>query len=664
MRYLSICCLTVAALLCLFFLAPDETTVRAQGGAQPRKLAFTFGGSGNSSTEIYVVNSDGTGQTRLTNNGLDDRFPAWSPDGAQIIFESNREGSTFNIYRMNADGSNQIPITASTSPWSNFDPAWSPDGNRIAFVSNRAGAGQADIWTMRADGNDALKLTTSQLYDTGTINEVYGASLEPAWSPDGSKIAFTSRRDGNFNLDIYVMNADGSSQTRLTTNAAEDRDPTWSPDGSKIAFTSTRDGNHEIYVMNADGSNQVNVTNFPNGNEAQPSWSQDGRIAFMRLENRNNSVEEIYAMNADGSSQTRIVSNGATSWTPAWQTFSSIPTPTPTPTPIPVYSVSGRVVDSSRFDGRSSPGIGGITLTLGGTVSATTQTDAGGNYSFGNLPENGTFTLTPTNTSWGYYPSNKPFTTDNRTFGFVNRNLTVNFDASPIYLEFISATYYGSEGTDAYVTVTRNGYTTGESTIDYATSDNSALAGLDYVPASGSIHFAPGETMKGFTVHLNNDDVNEGNESINLTLSNPTGSVARGRMTASLTISGTAPPLLLTEQNSEHAIALNAATWLRDPFSVVSLINFGVDQRTRVALFAQYADLQPGENASVLSVQAEDAQHRIYTLPVEYVGAVPNQGWVTQIVVKLPDEIAHAGDVWLSFTLRGIASNRALLRIN
>ncbi len=661
MRYLSILCLGVAVLCGLIILLPDAATVAAQSEV-PRKIAFTFGGSGNTSTEIYVINRDGTNQTRLTNNGLDDRFPAWSPDGAQLIFESNREGSTFNIYRMNADGSNQIPITASTAPWINIDPAWSPDGSRIAFVSNRDGVGKADIWTVNTDGNDARKLTTSQLYNTGSINEVYGASTEPAWSPDGTKIAFASRRDGNFNVDIYVMNADGSLQTRLTTNSGDDRDPAWSPDGTKIAFTSIRNGRHDIYVMNADGSNQINVTNTEGSNEAQPSWSQDDRIAFVRLDS--SGIEKIYAMNPDGTNQVLIVSNSGTSWTPAWQTFSAIPTPTPTPTPIPLYSVSGRVADSSRFDGRSSPGLSGITLTLSGTVSTTVQTDIYGNYFIGNLPENGTYTLTPTTSSWGYYPSTKQFTTDNRTFGFVNRNLTVNFDASPIYLEFISASYYTNEGTDAYVTVTRNGYISGESTIDYATSDYSALAGLDYVAASGTLRFAPGETMKGFVVHINNDEVAEGNETLNLTLSNPTGSTTRGRITASLTISGPAPPALLTDQTSGRAIALNAATWLREPFSVNSLFNFGTDQRTRVALFAQYADLQSGENASIFNVQAEDAQHRIYSLPVEYVGTVTNHGWLTQIIVKLPDEIAHAGDVWVSFTLRGVASNKALMKIN
>ena len=95
---------------------------------------------------------------------------------------------------------------------------------------------------------------------------------EPAWSPDGAKIAFISERDGNF--EIYVMNANGSGQTNLTNNAAYDSQPAWSPDGAKIAFTSERDGNGETYVMNADGSGQTNLTNYPRL-DGYPAWSPE-----------------------------------------------------------------------------------------------------------------------------------------------------------------------------------------------------------------------------------------------------------------------------------------------------------------------------------------------------------------------------------------------------
>ena len=98
-------------------------------------------------------------------------------------------------------------------------------------------------------------------------------------SADGSRIAFFSRRDSNW--EIYVMNADGSGETRLTTNSAHEVDPSWSPDGTRIVFTSSRDMNFEIYVMNADGTVQTNLTKYPEAADSRASWSPDGsRIAF------------------------------------------------------------------------------------------------------------------------------------------------------------------------------------------------------------------------------------------------------------------------------------------------------------------------------------------------------------------------------------------------
>lgn len=127
------------------------------------------------------------------------------------------------------------------------------------------------------------------------------------------QIAFTSDRAGNY--EIYVMNEDGSEQTRLTDNPANDRCPALSPDGKKIAFNPHRDGNWEIYVMNANGSELINLTNHPE-EDAYPDWSPDGKkITFVsnRVGNR-----EIYVMNADGSEQINLTNNPADDRYPAW----------------------------------------------------------------------------------------------------------------------------------------------------------------------------------------------------------------------------------------------------------------------------------------------------------------------------------------------------------
>ncbi len=171
----------------------------------------------------------------------------------------------------------------------------------IAFFSDRDG--NQEIYLMDADGQNQTRLTSNSARE-----------VNPAWSPDGTKIAFISDRDGNH--EIYLMDPDGQNQTRLTHNSADEFFPTWSPDGTKIAFMSDRDvGGAEIYVMDADGQNQTRLTNNI-AIDAQPDWSPDGtKIAFYSDRNGN---EEIYVMDAGGQNQIRLTNNSAVDLNPAW----------------------------------------------------------------------------------------------------------------------------------------------------------------------------------------------------------------------------------------------------------------------------------------------------------------------------------------------------------
>ena len=214
-----------------------------------RRIAFQ-----REDLHLWTMNVDGTAQTQLTNLGTSTPG-SWSPDGRQIVFQTNRDGN-FEIYKMNADGSNQVNLTNNATPGANIDqfPAWSPDGKKIAFRSNRTGA-QQDIYTMNPDGTGVTNLTAPSLAE-----ESYAA-----WSPDGRQIAFHSDRDAfgigrtlNRNLEIYRMNADGSGVTRLTFNdftgggggviggnpgadlTGYDMFPAWSPAGDRIVFQSGR----------------------------------------------------------------------------------------------------------------------------------------------------------------------------------------------------------------------------------------------------------------------------------------------------------------------------------------------------------------------------------------------------------------------------------------
>jgi Tol biopolymer transport system component len=218
----------------------------------------------------------------------------------RLAYSSGTFNDNIGIYAANADGTDQMRLSGAFFAF-DAQPAWSPNGKRIAFHSLR-NFNHPQIYVMNADGSGVERLTNNQFHDAS-----------PSWSPDGSRIAFDSARDGN--LDIYVMNSDGSGQRRLTTAVGADEFPSWSPDGTKIAFQSNRSGNYEIYVMNADGSGAVNITNDP-ADDITPDWSPNGgEIVFVR---GSGGSYGIHKMNASGSGQTRLSANAGRHSGPDW----------------------------------------------------------------------------------------------------------------------------------------------------------------------------------------------------------------------------------------------------------------------------------------------------------------------------------------------------------
>lgn len=244
----------------------------AQSPSPTGRIVFSAG-----TDDVYVVNADGTGLRRLTRTPGWDFDPSWSPDGRRIVFRHNAGENRDDIVVMNAVGSGRRVITAaSTTDWG---PDWSPDGRWIAYNSTRASR-LMQLHVMHPDGTGKRR-----------VSPIYGEY--PTWSPDGRRLAFMSQTpEGTSNYEIWVVNVDGSGLRRLTRSFGPDGWPAWSPDGTRIAFSSVRDDCgystrkdclrtndigpfHTLYVMNADGSGQRRLSRV----FAQfPEWSPDGRF--------------------------------------------------------------------------------------------------------------------------------------------------------------------------------------------------------------------------------------------------------------------------------------------------------------------------------------------------------------------------------------------------
>jgi Tol biopolymer transport system component len=228
--------------------------------------------------------------------------------GDDIAFVSSRDGD-YAIYVMAADGSGERRLTdergdISTPAGVQFqtDPAWSPDGTRIAFASARDGS--FDIYVMNADGTGTKRLTSTDDNDQG-----------PTWSPDGSRIAFARSGDGGH---VYVMNADGTGVRRLTDELAEEGEPAWSPDGRSIAYTRRASGTDllEIWVADAAGGNRRQLTNIGDGAYG-PAWSHDGALLALAA-NPGGARFGIFTVGADGSNIRRVVAGPEDAFEPAF----------------------------------------------------------------------------------------------------------------------------------------------------------------------------------------------------------------------------------------------------------------------------------------------------------------------------------------------------------
>jgi dipeptidyl aminopeptidase/acylaminoacyl peptidase len=290
----------IAALVLLACVSPAHAAFPGANG----KIAVDYAG-------IETINPDGTGATVLTSNG---GRGEWSADGTKIAF--NRctpwPGSTCHIWTMNSDGTGQTQVTDGEGE---DNPSWSPDGSRLVFTRSAS-----EIWIVNADGTGETLIASglSRMYDV------------PQWSPDGAKIVFSSNhRLGSWHRDIFTVRPDGTGLTRLTTTGTQEwpceaypddtYGPDWSPDGSKIVYEYFQDrldgeceGGVALHVMNADATGDHTIVGYWDTDyiEGPPSWSPDGtKVVF-------DASAVTYIANASCCGATPVTDGRPSDWQP------------------------------------------------------------------------------------------------------------------------------------------------------------------------------------------------------------------------------------------------------------------------------------------------------------------------------------------------------------
>jgi TolB protein len=290
MKYLEFFRIIIFTLCISSFLIPIRlwsSTLEDEQKGEVGRIAYCSVHNGY--WQIWVMDSGGKNSHRITDSHIDKRFPSWAADGKKIVYRTN-DGKLGNVdIDTKKESILDLKLTGLT------DPRCSPKGEKIAFARFRPGlVDNCDLWISDIDGTDARRIVSDR-----------GLQVNPAWSPDGEKLAYVSSYEPS-DREIWVIDVDRKDRKRLTVNVYFDVEPCWSPDGNNIAFSSNRSGNFEIWVMDADGKNQKQVTHHPDF-DGQPAWSPDGNeIVF--VSNRGGNLQ-LWSIDVDSENPRQLTSS-------------------------------------------------------------------------------------------------------------------------------------------------------------------------------------------------------------------------------------------------------------------------------------------------------------------------------------------------------------------
>jgi hypothetical protein len=662
--------------------APDITANDSGGGLDLFRRDLETG-----ITAMVSATVTNTGSSGPLNNGY---FPVISTDGRYITFQSNAKNYVANdsndgydAFRRDMQTNTTVLISGTTGGAAAvgndaLGAVMSSDGRYVAFIgfgndfvatpdTNHVG----DVYLRDVDAGTTTLLSANL---AGTAASNVGASY-PVISADGRFTFFESSSTDIVpntvtSTNIFGVANQGRAQFNLTGLTVGETDAT-------ATFGITRTGNT---------SGALTVQYATSNGTATPGADYSaavGSVTFADGETTKNVVVQLNNDSLDEFNETVLLtlSDFNATGTSAGSLSATILTITDDDPP-PSISIN----DATVVEGNSGFPIRTFTLTLsavsGKPISVMLTSTPGtatqnSDYQFLNFmtanisagatsqqisfqtvgetvyEDDETFTVSLSN------PSNVTIDRGTATITIQNDDPVPGISINDVTL---AETNSGTRSFNFFVTLSNR--SSKQISVQFATADGSAQAGTDYGAFSGTLTFTPGgSTTRVVTVLVNGDPVVEGDETFFVNLTNPTEATLVDAQGVGTIQNDDLPPVLLLEENSSRAAALEVTTLLRDPFPLVRGFNFGPDLRTRISLFALNLTLIAGEDASAVTVSAEDDFGSVQSLQVESVSVMSSDPTLSQIIVRLPDNVGNSTELKLKVTLRGQTSNVGTIRI-